>query len=392
MKRDLTAAAFFIVLSIAMTWPLARVIDRGVADIGDPLHLSWVLDWDYYATLHHPFRLFDADMFYPARYSLAFSENLYGIALFLFPLRLAGASAITAHGIALIAAFAFSGFGAYLLGRSITGCTIPALAAGIFYAFLPWRFTQLQHIAYVSSGWLPVLIVVLLHYAQTPTWRNAALFGSVFLMNGLSNLHWLAFGALTVMLTVPILVAPRHWHRIAGATFIACCLLAPFLYPYVRAAKLYGMTRSWAETMSFSATWNGWLNPGIVNRLYAGLANQRGDPECWLFPGFLAIVLSIAGAIVAARQRNRMLSIALLWFTIGFIGSFGLHAFFHRFLFDYVPGFRSIRVPARWANIAYVAMAMLIALALAPVVRKRRWIAAVIALAMIVELRAAPIR
>ena len=31
MKRDFGAAAFFVALAVAMTWPLARIITRGVA-------------------------------------------------------------------------------------------------------------------------------------------------------------------------------------------------------------------------------------------------------------------------------------------------------------------------------------------------------------------------
>ncbi|HJT16851.1 MAG TPA: hypothetical protein VJ853_05670, partial [Thermoanaerobaculia bacterium] len=78
------------------------------------------------------------------------------------------------------------------------------------------------------------------------------------------------------------------------------------------------------------------------------------------------------------------------WIALGFIGSLGLHTFFHRFLFEHVPGFAAIRVPARWASIAYAGLAMLIGNALT--ISRRQWIAAVVAVAFLIELRSAPIR
>src|SRR5881628_3234124 len=91
------AAALFVALALLMTWPLARNLSTAVAYPGDPFINAWILDWDWYATLHQPLHLFEANAFYPAKDSLAYSENLYGIALLLFPLRALGAGALTAQ-------------------------------------------------------------------------------------------------------------------------------------------------------------------------------------------------------------------------------------------------------------------------------------------------------
>src|SRR5687768_12229608 len=87
-RQHLGAAILFIALSIAFTWPLAPNLGRAVSDPGDPFINIWILDWDWWATLHQPLRLFHANAFHPAKYSLAFSENLYGLAVLLFPLRM----------------------------------------------------------------------------------------------------------------------------------------------------------------------------------------------------------------------------------------------------------------------------------------------------------------
>jgi hypothetical protein len=255
---------------------------------------------------------------------------------------------------------------------------------------VPWRFTQLPHLQHVFSGWLPMMIFTLLVYADRPSWRNAALFAGAFLMNGLSNIHWLLLGSLAIALSVPIAVRqPRQWLRIGVCTLIALALLTPFLIPYARVAKLYGMQRGWEEALHYSAALRDWLNPGTTNRFYVRFADVNVDPERWLFPGAIGIALSIAG-LVRGRREHR--AIAALWIVLGVAGSLGLHTFFHRFLFGHVPGFRAIRVPARWANIGYVGMSLLIASSVSWMASKRRLLGYVAAALFLIELHAAPIR
>jgi hypothetical protein len=388
-KQHAAAAAIFIVLAIVMTWPLTPRMNHVAADSSDPFINIWILDWDHYATFHQPLSLFQANIFYPTPDSLALSENLYGIALFLIPFRAVGLGPVTAYNLAMLGGFAFSGFAAYLLGVRLTGSFIAGIAAGVFHAFVPFRFTHLPHVQHVFAGWVPLLLVVLLDYIDRPSWRTASLFGAVFLMNGLTNIHWLLFGSFAIGATALLFVVTgvRRWRELLIATGIAAALLVPFLIPYARV----GMTRDWSETRWYSATWSDWLVASDRIRNYTTLRDDRVYPEMWLFPGALSLIAAIA-AIPLARRYTRGVTLGLLWTLIGVLGSLGLNFYFHQFLFDAVPGFRGIRVPARWAEIAYIGLAMLIAVATAFIARRQRWIAAVIPLLFLVELRAAPIR
>jgi hypothetical protein len=367
MRRQHAAAAVvFLLLSVAFTWPLAWNLDRAVSDPGDPYLNIWILDWDWYATFHAPLSLFHAPAFFPARYALAFSENLYGVALLLFPFRAIGFSAITTYNLGMLLGFALCGFGAYLLGRRLTGSWIAGMAAGVFYAFVPFRFTQLSHIQHTWGGWLPLMLVALLAYAEKPTRKRALVFAALFAMNGLSNIHYLFFGALASAITALLLLPRSHWRELAFATGIALVVLAPFLYPYAVVSELYGMTRPAEEVLRFSAVPSDWL-PGVE------------EPERRLFPGWMAYAMS-ALAFVIARRHKAPLMLALLWIVIGFLGSLGLNFVFHEFLYGGVPGFRAIRVPARWAVIAYIGMSILIALATVELLRNRRlWWAGLLA-------------
>jgi len=370
------AAALFVALAVAATWPLAPNLDRAVADPGDPLLNVWILDWDWWATFRAPLSLFHAPAFHPAKYALAYSENLYGIALLLFPLRFAGVGAVAAYNTAMIAGFALCGFGAYVLGVRLTRSFVAGIAAGVFYMLVPFRFVHLSQVQHVWGGWLPLMLAALLAYAERPTWKRAVLFAALFVMNGLTNIHYLLFGALATAVTAALLLPRRDWRALAIATGVALLVLVPFLYPYLAVAKLYGMQRGAEEVARYSAMPPDWL-PGPT------------EPELKLYPGALALVCLLLACFVRERAK---LSLALLWIAIGFAGSLGLNFVFHEFLFGAVPGFRAIRAPARWAVIAYVGLAIAIAIVTAALARRNRWLAWIVPVAFAVTLWAAPVR
>ncbi len=370
-RQHAIAALVFVALATGFTWPLALNLGRAVAEPGDAYVNIWILDWDWWATLHQPLSLFHANMLHPAKYSLAFTENLYGIALLLVPFRAAGVGPIVAYNLALIAGLALAGFGAYLLGSRLTRSFEAGLAAGIFFAFARLHFTHLQHI---WSGWLPLMLVALLDYAERPTRKRAVLFAALLLINGLTNIHYFLFGTFAIAVTALLLMRPRRELLIAVA--LALLLLAPFLYPYAAFAKLYNLQRTYAESVSFSATPIDWI------------ASKAAEPERHIAPGALALIVAGA-AFVLARREWPKLALAMLWIAIGFAGSLGMNFEFHRFLFGAVPGFRAIRVPARWSVIAYIGLAILIALTTAAIARRFRWI---VPLAFAIALWQAPIR
>jgi hypothetical protein len=60
-----------------------------------------------------------------------------------------------------------------------------------------------------------------------------------------------------------------------------------------------------------------------------------------------------------------------VWIAIGVLGSLGMHAFFHQFLYRRVPVFQAVRAPVRWAVIAYIGLAVLAALGAKTLMRRR---------------------
>src|SRR6478735_5778945 len=83
-KREvLLAAAAALVLSVVMNWPLVLHLgDTVPRDLGDPLPQAWQIAWGGHALLHQPLHFFQANQFWPAPDSLAYSDALLGYAPF----------------------------------------------------------------------------------------------------------------------------------------------------------------------------------------------------------------------------------------------------------------------------------------------------------------------
>ena len=445
--REIGASAFFLLLAIIFTWPLAIRLSTGTSDLGDPLLNTWIIDWDMYAATHSVSNIFQAPIFYPGKYPLAYSENLFGIAIVALPFYLAGCSPLVIYNIMFIAGFAFCGYGAWVLVRVATGSPYAAIIAGILYAFVPFRFDHMPHLQIIWGGWLPLILASILYYWRRSTWWSAAGFGAALLMNGLTNIHYFLFGTLSAAITIFVLAFLdrrkdwRFWLRLAIAGGLAVALMIPVLWPYKVVSELYKLKREPDEVLWGSATWTDWLTPTFASRTYGDLIpSDKTQPERHLFPGLLILFLTVAAFVMydpsrlpspsgeggAKRRVRGALDIAIvalaivsywgaiapryvlriggvrllsvsssdlpftfllllvfirlwirrpeawgsgrrlpiafwigcLWVVIGLLGSFGVHGFFHSMLYHRIEAFQSIRVPARWAVIAYVGLSV----------------------------------
>ncbi len=68
--------ALYGLLALVSTHPLWRHLATAVpSDIGDPLLNTWILAWDGHALLTDPAQLFDANIFFPLKDTLAPCER-----------------------------------------------------------------------------------------------------------------------------------------------------------------------------------------------------------------------------------------------------------------------------------------------------------------------------
>jgi hypothetical protein len=296
------AGLFFLVATVIFTWPIAARVNDGLGDVWDAKLTAWILHWDFHQTFHDPMRLFDANIFFPDRYALAFSENLYGAALFGFPLYAAGVSTLAAYNVLFLLGMFLSALAAWALARDVTGDPAASLLAGVVYAFVPWRIAQIPHVQFQWGPFLALSLLFLLRFLDRGRKRDALLFGVFWAWNALANLHYAFFCAILVAVvlayeTVASLdpaIRGRAGRILLAAGFASLALL-PFLLPYRRASGLYGMERSQGEITVFSGRPVDFLTAGSQNRLYAPLTQKLGQAEGDFFPGLSVLALAAWG-------------------------------------------------------------------------------------------------
>jgi hypothetical protein len=315
LVRELGVIFVFCLFTAILTWPYVTRMRDVVVDTGDPYLITWIMWWDYHQTFTDPLNLFHANVFYPLKYSLAFSENSYGIAVLFFPLYALGLAPLTIHAIAMFLGFALCGYGAFRLGRTLTGSVAVGWVAGIVFAFIPYRFNQMSQVAYLFSPWIPLVFEALVLFVRERSRPRAVWLGFAFFMNGLTTISWWNFSLIPLVLAGAILLTRyglwrerKFWRRGAVAIGAAIILLLPFFVPYFIASRLYGFKRSIAEIKENSAWPSHWLSVEPRNRLWFRMG--EGIAEGWkfkLFPGLLPILFSLA-ALLGVGPADRPIS------------------------------------------------------------------------------------
>jgi len=283
----------------------------GLGDLWDAKLNAWIFHWDFHQTFRDPLHLFDANIFHPARYALAFSENLFGAAVFGFPLFASGASTLFVYNFLFLLGMFLSAMGAWALAREITGNPAASLLAGMVFAFVPWRLAQIPHIQYQWGPFLPLSLLFLLRWLDGGRRRDLVLFAVFFAWNALTNVHYAIFSGilLGVVLAWERLTgdAPglrRRIRRTVAATAVAAVAVLPFYVPYAKAAKLYGMRRSIGEMRFYSAQPSALLVAGSQNKLWAPLTQRFARPEAEMFPGVVPVALAVYAVSRLRRARK----------------------------------------------------------------------------------------
>lgn len=416
--EPLLVTLLFVVLTVLMTWPWAIHIGEAINPFGDVVLQMTTMQWDAHALTTNPAGLFEAPFFYPYQHSLAFAENLLGQTIITLPLLLTSGNPALASNFYVLLTFVLTGLFTYLLVRDLTASRLAALLAGVAFAFCPFRFMQMGHINILSTQWFPFTLWALrrglgvldygvwtsrfgpvqrksiVRHPRAVFWLILAALGVVAM--GLSSVYFFYFLALTVVLyvlwwlifemRVAMQVADVAWTPVwvgglLGLAIIAL-VLGPVFWPYVQINNELGISRSVYEVQNWSANWSYYHNVLQSNLLYGhwlapSWASSAGERE--LFPGIVASLLAVVG-IIFGRGRARwyypILGIFALVMTFGLShnipGTSRDIPLPYAFFYDWVPGFKALRVPVRFAVLLDFAIYVLAGYGLARLLAFRR--------------------
>ena len=158
-NHRLAALAFFVVMAVLHSWPLASdPAHLGRLDNDDAALNTWVIAWVAHVLPRDPLHMFDAPIFFPEPHTLAYSEHLFVPALMGAPLWWLGASPVLEHNLLLIAGLALSGWAMALVIARWTGSLPAGVIAGLIYAFNAHVLTRLAHLQAQHVEFFPVML------------------------------------------------------------------------------------------------------------------------------------------------------------------------------------------------------------------------------------------
>ncbi len=354
----------YAALTVAMTYPQVRVLDRGVSvDIGDPLLSTWRLAWIAHQLPRDPLHLYDANIFHPELRTLAYSDAMLIPSLTVAPLVWLGMPPLLACNLLLLSGFALSGAAMFLLVWSLTRHIPAALLAGFVFAFLPYRFMHYAHLELQMAQWMPLCLWALHRTVNSGRLRDGLLTGLFLALQTLSSWYYGIFLATYLVPVGVVLLAGsgresirRAVRPLVAGAVLAGVLVLPFAIPYFEARQTVG-ERPLEEIKFYSATPINYLAAHPRNALIGTKTAGWGGQERELFQGLVVPLIALIGLWPPLSRARLGYAIAM---ALAFEISLGFNGVSFPWLHAYVLPYRGLRVPARMAILVGMSLAVFV--------------------------------
>jgi hypothetical protein len=357
-------AAGFTVLTIVFTHPQALYLTSHVSGHFDSLFSVWRLAWVAHQITSDPFHLFDANIFFPERMTLAYSDAMVLPGVVLAPLAWLGVSPVAVYNFAVLASFVLSATAAAALGWRLTGRIEAGIIAGMIFGFAPHRFDHFSHLELLLNWWMPLAFLALQDalktgrpraYAALAAWLSLQVLSCIY--HGLFLTVCIGAAAITAIATGQATSVRRH---VPGVAWLGLAAVVCFLYslPYQANRQVVG-ERPLEEIALYSAKPSDFIATPPENVLYGSVMSRFGKAERFLFPGVLAAALAVVG-LFSRRRRAIAVWVVTLWIATEL--SLGINGLIYPVLYNNVEVFHGLRAPARAGILLLLSVAALAAL------------------------------
>lgn len=377
-------AVTYIAFAVFFTWPLVLHINSGVTSAIDPVDNIWRIVSAQNALLHHPLSLFTGNTFYPFPDSYLFDGLILGVAIFTLPLALISLPPLVIYNGAVLLCLLLSALAMYALARRFSAPRVAAFIAGMIYAFAPMHLDRIGHVGFLADQWFPLILLFLDRVIAQPRIRDTLVLGACVVMQALCSQYYAINLVVLVPLFLFVMLIRRPitrrcvvWWHLAAAGILALVIIAPVALRYRAVELRYGVERTYGQVTYYSAALTSFFTTDASNRFWGGItaplrAQGTYTFERNMFPGLLALILAGIGMWVG-RRRPWEQFLALLVVATGLLAlgpELRLNPGEHQsllghlpydVLYWHLPGFDSMRVPARFGTLMLLGIAGLAA-------------------------------
>jgi hypothetical protein len=404
--RRWRVALFYCAVTVVLTWPLAPRAHDATLPVSPDTHLFiWTLAWDTHAVIHQPLAIFDSNIYYPERRTLAYSESLLGSTIFAAPVLWASGNPLLAMNVVALLSVVLSGIGGYLLAVRLGVRRDAALLAGAIFAFAPARLFRISQLHLTTIQWVPFTLAFLHTYLESRKPADLRLAIAFFTLQVLTSGH----GAVFVIVAIAVLLVYRLVlrepidlkRRVKDVGLPGALLLVPaalIALPYHRVQEEMGLKRHLAnwETVPVSFL----ASPTDLHEWMATLFTDTKLGEvasAFLFPGIVPLVLAAIGLMIGIKRPLRTNAalfyglLTVLTYLLSAGPPLGLWP-----LVYWLPGFNFLRVPSRFILLAVLGLGILSGIAFERLTttastRTRRIAAVIVGLLFAIECASIPL-
>jgi hypothetical protein len=364
LERPATREWFVVSMAIGIATAVMlrrQVLAFGsVPDLGDPLFSMWRLSWFAHQLPLDPRHLFDANIYYPAARTLAYSDAMLAPAAIAAPVLWLGVPVLYVYTTLMFAAFAGAGLAMFALARAVTGHTGAALVAAFMFAFDPFRFSHYSHLELQFTCWMPLALLALFRTLSSGRLRDGIWVGLFVSLQALSSLYYGAYLSVSlVFVTAGRMLSVgwprlRAWRALGLGVLLAGAAAVLITAPY-RANRSTVGERPQDEIRNNSATPRHYLTSSRRSVVYGASLYERQIGELELFTGAVPVVIATASLIPPLGPLMLPTAVGLV---TSVEASFGLRGTLYKWL-DALPLFRGFRVPARFRAVVGLYLSLL---------------------------------
>lgn len=379
----------FAISAIYVTYPLIFHMGEYATNLRDELLISWIHVAVIQNIVENPLGLFQGNMFYPYKDTLAYSDLHFASALLSAPSFWLTGQPISTINTTLILSLFLLGISAYFVTYSLTKNIFAGIIAGFLIQFSPVTLDKNVHVQALAIAWVILSVFFYIRWLQSRRFiffLLALVFFLIQTWNSFLPGYFILFSFVS-MSFICILKNKKHisyyfQKKHALAIVIAAFLLLPIVIPYMNVSNEFSFRRDIREVVHLSLQPEDLFYPNDLTRLWPilqQLSRPSSYPEHTEFKagyiGFAFSLLSIVTVWYCVKNR-RKLSLPLLSFVIiallGLVMSFGPVLHLERktvhipfvvplpyALFYYsIPGFQGIRAAYRWEMLFVLFMAI----------------------------------
>jgi len=397
LKRDSIVILFFTLLTVVMTYPWSFQLSSTVHNSADSYLITWILAWDIHQLKEDPAELFNANVLYPHKNTLAFSEHEIENAVLAWPIVAFTNNPILAYNILTFLFFVLGGYSMYLLVYYLTRNAAAALLSGIIFGFSPYRFIHFPHLHLQAIFFFPLLILTLHILIKKQKIKYFFLFSLLLVLIGYMSGQYFLMSLVVVFLfmifyffiIIRKFPSRKFLIKLIISLILVGIVILPGFYPYFKLSQedWLAVSDDWPPTLAminfYSPTVLDYLAFSPIIRQWVGYPKSV---EKVLFTGFIVVILFITSMIYIFKRyksNKRILNNTILYFLIGsacFLLSFGALVRFsdsdsgiigpHMLFQTIVPGFEGIRALGRYYILVLLSVSVIIGMAFSLFLKK----------------------